>query len=109
MNFGFREIVVRGQELWLNREPVRLMGAEWMPGSNPAVGMAEKREDLSAMLERLKEANAVITRFHWQQGNELLDWCDRNGILVQEEIPHWQQPGNRISRRSRQPCPRRRK
>lgn len=92
VNFGFREIVVKGQELWLNREPVRLMGAEWMPGSNPVVGMAEKREDLSAMLERLKEANAVITRFHWQQGNELLDWCDHNGILVQEEIPHWQQP-----------------
>ncbi|MEK3903007.1 MULTISPECIES: glycoside hydrolase family 2 protein [unclassified Paenibacillus] len=92
VNFGFREIVVRGQELWLNREPVRLMGVEWMPGSNPAAGMAEKQQDLSTMLERLKEANAVITRFHWQQGNELLDWCDRNGILVQEEIPHWQQP-----------------
>lgn len=92
VNFGFRELVVKGHELWLNREPVRLMGVEWMPGSSPAVGMAEKREDLGAMLERLKEANAVITRFHWQQGHELLDWCDRNGILVQEEIPHWQQP-----------------
>ena len=92
VNFGFREIVVKGHELWLNREPVRLMGVEWMPGSSPLTGMAEKQEDLIAMLERLKEANCVITRFHWQQGNELLDWCDRNGILVQEEIPHWQQP-----------------
>lgn len=90
--FGFREIVVKGHELWLNREPVRLMGVEWMPGSNPAAGMAEKQADLIAMLERLKEANCVITRFHWQQGNDLLDWCDRNGLLVQEEIPHWQQP-----------------
>lgn len=90
--FGFREIVVKGHELWLNREPVRLMGVEWMPGSNPATGMAEKQADLIAMLERLKEANCVITRFHWQQGNDLLDWCDRNGLLVQEEIPHWQQP-----------------
>jgi beta-galactosidase len=92
VNFGFREIAVKGHELWLNREPVRLMGVEWMPGSNPVSGMAEKQEDLVAMLERLKEANCVITRFHWQQGSELLDWCDRNGILVQEEIPHWQQP-----------------
>ncbi|WP_019908560.1 glycoside hydrolase family 2 protein [Paenibacillus sp. HW567] len=90
--FGFREIVVKGHELWLNREPVRLMGVEWMPGSHPDVGMAERIEDLTAMLERLKEANCVITRFHWQQGNDLLDWCDRNGLLVQEEIPHWQQP-----------------
>ncbi|WP_157685508.1 glycoside hydrolase family 2 protein [Paenibacillus donghaensis] len=92
VNFGFREILVKGHELWLNREPVRLMGVEWMPGSNPVTGMAEKQEDLIAMLERLKEANCVFTRFHWQQGSELLDWCDRNGILVQEEIPHWQQP-----------------
>ena len=92
VNFGFREILVKGHELWLNREAVRLMGVEWMPDSNPVTGMAEKQEDLIAMLERLKEANCIITRFHWQQGSELLDWCDRNGILVQEEIPHWQQP-----------------
>lgn len=91
-SFGFREIVVKGHELWLNREPVRLMGVEWMPGSHPDTGMAERLEDLTSMLVRLKEANCVITRFHWQQGNELLDWCDRNGLLVQEEVPHWQQP-----------------
>lgn len=90
--FGFREILVKGYELWLNREPVRLMGVEWMPGSSPVSGMAEKQDELTAMLVRLKEANCVVTRFHWQQGSELLDWCDRNGILVQEEIPHWQQP-----------------
>ncbi len=92
VTFGFREILVKGHELWLNREPVRLMGVEWMPGSSPVSGMAEKQDELTAMLVRLKEANCVITRFHWQQGSELLDWCDRNGILVQEEIPHWQQP-----------------
>ncbi|MEK5448371.1 glycoside hydrolase family 2 protein [Paenibacillus sp. FSL R7-0331] len=91
-SFGFREIVVEGHQLLLNREPVRLMGVEWMPGSHPDAGMAEGAEELTAMLVRLKEANCIITRFHWQQGNELLDWCDRNGLLVQEEIPHWQQP-----------------
>lgn len=91
-SFGFREIMVQGQQLLLNREPVRLMGVEWMPGSHPDAGMAEKLEDLKAMLVRLKEANCIITRFHWQQGNELLDWCDQSGLLVQEEIPHWQQP-----------------
>lgn len=90
--FGFREIAVKGHELWLNREPVRLMGVEWMPGSHPDTGMAERTTDLTVMLTRLKEANCIITRFHWQQGNALLDWCDANGLLVQEEIPHWQQP-----------------
>lgn len=89
---GFREIITVGQELWLNREPVRLFGVEWMPGSNPDIGMAEREKDLIHFLERIKEANCVITRFHWQQDELLLEWCDRNGLLVQEEIPHWQQP-----------------
>ncbi len=90
--FGFREIVAVGPELWLNREPVRLMGVEWMPGSHPEVGMAESMDDFARNLEQIKEANCVITRFHWQQDRRLLDWCDRNGLLVQEEIPHWGQP-----------------
>lgn len=89
---GFREIRASGQQLLLNREPVRLMGVEWMPGSHPDVGMAEKLSDQLRSLEQLKEVNCVFTRFHWQQDDQLLDWCDRNGILVQEEIPHWQKP-----------------
>lgn len=89
---GFREIVADGSRLLLNREPVRLIGVEWMPGSNPELGMAETGEDLFRSLHQIKEANCVITRFHWQQDERLLDWCDRNGLLVQEEIPHWQQP-----------------
>ncbi len=92
VSFGFREIKPVGHELWLNRERVRLIGVEWMPGSNPESGMAESEEQLIRQLVRLKEANCVFTRFHWQQDRKLLDWCDRNGILVQEEIPHWQQP-----------------
>lgn len=93
INAGFREIKAAGHQLLLNREPVRLMGVEWMPGSHPDKGMAESEADLIKVLEKIKNANCVITRFHWQQDSRLLDWCDRNGLLVQEEIPHWQQPG----------------
>ena len=89
---GFREIRTSGHQLLLNREPVRLMGVEWMPGSRPDVGMAESLADQIRSLEQLKDVNCVFTRFHWQQDDQLLDWCDRNGILVQEEIPHWQKP-----------------
>ncbi|WP_084778130.1 glycoside hydrolase family 2 protein [Saccharibacillus sacchari] len=92
IHVGFREIVAEGSTLLLNREPVRLMGVEWMPGSHPERGMAETAEQLAEMLTIIKEANCVITRFHWQQDGQLLDWCDRNGLLVQEEIPHWQTP-----------------
>lgn len=89
---GFREIQAQGHLLLLNREPVRLMGVEWMPGSHPDHGMAETEEQWIEMLEHIKHANCVITRFHWQQDSKLLDWCDRHGLLVQEEIPHWQTP-----------------
>ncbi|WP_171056347.1 glycoside hydrolase family 2 protein [Paenibacillus sinopodophylli] len=92
INVGFREIRTAGHQLLLNREPVRLMGVEWMPGSHPDRGVAETEEQLIEVLEQIKHANCVITRFHWQQDSRLLDWCDRNGLLVQEEIPHWQQP-----------------
>lgn len=31
----------------------------------------------------------MFTRFHWQQDDAVYDWCDRHGMLVQEEIPNW--------------------
>ncbi|WP_151736967.1 glycoside hydrolase family 2 protein [Paenibacillus tengchongensis] len=91
-SIGFREFKTRGSQFLLNGEPVRLAGVEWMPGSHPDKGMAESEEDMKRVLQQLKQANCVLTRFHWQQSERLLDWCDRYGILVQEEIPLWQQP-----------------
>lgn len=87
--FGFREIKVKGYQLILNGEPVRLCGTEWMPGSNPDYGTAEPKEELEKMLLILKESNSILTRFHWQQDDWVYDWCDRHGMLVQEEVPFW--------------------
>lgn len=83
VTFGFREIQVRGSRLYLNGEPVRLPGTEWMPGSNPAYGMAETKEQLKKMLLCLKESNSIFTRFHWQQDDWVYDWCDRHGVVRQ--------------------------
>jgi beta-galactosidase len=88
-SFGFRKLEVKGPELFLNGESVRLMAVEWMPGSSLDNGMAENKEELIENLERIKEVNCVLTRFHWQQDEAIFDWCDRNGILVQEEISVW--------------------
>jgi beta-galactosidase len=87
--FGFREFRTEGSQLLMNGEPMRLMGVEWMPGSNPRYGMAEPPAEAEIMLGRMRSANAVFTRFHWQQAEEVLDWCDRIGIVVQEELPLW--------------------
>ncbi len=86
---GFRSLKVQGSELLMNGESVRLPGMEWMPGSDPDFGAAEPPEQLEKMLRLLKESNTVITRFHWQQDDWVYDWCDRHGILIQEEIPFW--------------------
>jgi beta-glucuronidase len=87
--FGFRSIKVENNRYILNGEPIRLMGLEWMPGSNLERGMAETHEDFEKNLKLMKNVNCIFTRFHWQQDEYVFDWCDRNGILVQEEIPYW--------------------
>ena len=87
--FGFREIRAEGTQIVLNGQPVRLMGVEWMPGSSLPGGMAESREQMIGMLQKMRGVNAVFTRFHWQQDDAVFDWCDRHGILVQEEVPLW--------------------
>lgn len=89
--FGFRDFHMQGKHFYLNGEPVRLTGTEWMPGSDPVYGMAEPKEQLEKMLHCLRESNSVFTRFHWQQDDWVYDWCDRHGLLVQEEVPFWGQ------------------
>lgn len=87
--FGFRDFHIQGRLFYLNGEQVRLTGTEWMPGSDPAYGMAETKEQLEKMLRCLKRSNSILTRFHWQQDDWVYDWCDRHGMLVQEEVPFW--------------------
>lgn len=90
--FGFRKVELKGTQLFLNEEPVRLPGIEYMPGSHPAYGMAEPEEVMSTAVNRMKDLNCVITRFHWQQDRRILDMLDERGMLVQEELPWWQKP-----------------
>ena len=92
--FGFRKVEIKGDQFFLNGEAVRLPGIEYMPGSYPAYGMAEPEEVMRKAVTAMKDLNCVITRFHWQQDSRILDMLDEEGILVQEEIPWWQAPGN---------------
>lgn len=89
---GFRKIEVKDTKVLLNGKEIYLKGCEWMPGSHPDYGMAEPLWHTEERLAQLKSAGCVFTRFHWQQDDSLYDWCDRNGLLVQEEIPYWGHP-----------------
>jgi beta-galactosidase len=87
--FGVRKFEAKDGGLFLNGERVRLMGVERMAGSNPDYGMAEPAPWITHDHDDLKELNCVFTRVHWQQDRRVLNYCDRKGILIQEEVPAW--------------------
>jgi beta-glucuronidase len=87
--FGVRKIEVRGTAFYLNGDRVRLMGVERMAGSHPEYGMAEPEPWIAHDHADMKALNCVYTRVHWPQDRRTLDWCDRNGILIQTEVPTW--------------------
>jgi beta-glucuronidase len=87
--FGVRKLEIKNSELYLNGERVRLMGVERMAGSNPEFGMAEPGDWITRDHADLKHLNCVFTRTHWPQDRRVLEYCDRNGVLVQCEVPAW--------------------
>ncbi|HET7115598.1 MAG TPA: glycoside hydrolase family 2 TIM barrel-domain containing protein, partial [Hanamia sp.] len=100
-NVGFREIkFVKGQT-FLNGERVKLMGVEWTAGSNPDFGFAEPDTEIIRMGKLMKNVNTIFTREHFQQSDVFYDFCDRNGIIVQQEVPLWgpETPANDTIRR----------
>lgn len=86
---GIRKFEARGTQFYLNGERVLLMGVERMAGSHPEFGMAEPAAWIEANHRDMKELNCVFTRVHWPQDKRVLDFCDRHGILMQEEVPAW--------------------
>ena len=86
---GFRDFKFEKGQTFLNGERVKLMGVEWTSGSNPDVGMAEPDSTILRYAGLMKEVNAIFTRQHFQQDDLFYEFCDRKGILVQQEIPLW--------------------
>lgn len=87
--FGIRRFEVRGPAFYLNGEKVSLIGLERMAGSHPELGFAETAEWIDSNHRDMKNLNCVFTRVHWPQDRRVLDFCDRHGILMQEEVPAW--------------------
>jgi beta-galactosidase len=88
-SFGIRRFETRGAAFYLNGEKVSLMGVERMAGSHPELGFAETAEWIDGNHRDMKELNCIFTRVHWPQDKRVLDFCDRHGILMQEEVPAW--------------------
>lgn len=86
---GFRELKFVNGQTFLNGERIKLMGIEWTAGSNPNFGFAETDSVIIAMGKLMKDVNCIFSRQHFQQGDIFYDFCDRNGIIVQQEVPLW--------------------
>jgi beta-galactosidase len=87
--FGIRKLEARDGAIFLNGERVWLAGVERMAGSQPQYGMAEPASWIEHDHRDMKHLNCVITRVHWMQDRRVLDFCDRQGMLMQVEVPTW--------------------
>lgn len=88
-HIGFREIKMVNGQTFLNGERIKLMGVEWTAGSNPNFGFAETDEEIIRHCKLMKDVNSIFSRQHFQQDDLFYDFCDRNGIIVQQEVPLW--------------------
>lgn len=96
-SFGIRKLEIKGTEFLLNGEPLHLGGANRVvefqgEGSKDPTYVVEK--DLSLM----KEANMVLSRIaHYPVNPTLLDWADKNGMLIIAETGNWQMTASQMA------------
>lgn len=91
IQIGFRSIEATANGFFLNGKAITLRGLN-RHQSFPYVGYAMPRRAQEAEAKRLKRElglNLVRTS-HYPQSPWFLDECDRQGLLVLEEIPGWQ-------------------
>ena len=97
VTFGVRSVELRDARLYLNGEPVRLVGAT-RHADSPEHGLAESITVMAADYTDLKTLNAVLSRpVHYPQDDFILDYADRHGILLIPEIPAWQLSGAQMA------------
>lgn len=84
---GFRQVEVRGHQLWVNGRPVKLRGinrheAHPLRGRSLEPGLWRKDAEL------FRDANInYIRTCHYPPAEEFLDACDELGLFVGDEAP----------------------
>jgi beta-galactosidase/beta-glucuronidase len=88
--FGVRTIELHDAHVYLNGEPVRLVGLT-RHADSPAHGLAEPVTAMAADFSDLKCLNAVLSRpMHYPPARHTVDYADHRGLLLIPEIPAWQ-------------------
>jgi beta-glucuronidase len=84
--FGVRTIEVRGRQILLNGQPIRVQGVcryDEYAGFGPTV----PEDVLRADLMRIKQAGVNLIRTHYPQAPTMLRLMDEIGLLLMEEVP----------------------
>ncbi|MGC1481976.1 MAG: glycoside hydrolase family 2 TIM barrel-domain containing protein [Chthoniobacterales bacterium] len=84
---GFREIEIRGQELLVNGQPVKLRGTN-RHIAHPLRARSSSPELARQDAEMFKAANCNFIRTaHYPASEEFIEACDELGLYVEEEAP----------------------
>jgi len=89
-NFGIRKIEVENARLLLNGKPIRMGGGN-RPADHPGFGSLDPDSILTKDLVLMKSAGMELSRIaHHAVSTDLLDWADKNGMLIITEAGNWQ-------------------
>ncbi|HEU4554596.1 MAG TPA: glycoside hydrolase family 2 TIM barrel-domain containing protein [Chitinophaga sp.] len=95
--FGIRKVEVRGTQLLLNGEPIKMGGCN-RPLDYPGYGSMDPEEVLEKDLPLIKSGGMELSRInHYPVTETLLDWADRHGLLIIEEAGNWQMTPKQMS------------
>lgn len=87
--FGFRTVEIKGQQLLLNGEPIKLAGFNRVH-DHRAVGNTEPTWLIKQDMDHMKSLGCNMTRMmHAPLSSELLAYADKIGMLIIGEIPVW--------------------
>ena len=86
-SIGFRQVEVRGSQLWLNGKRIKLAGVN-RHEIDPLSGRADTMQHAEVDVKLLRSANYnYIRTSHYPPTREFLDACDRFGVYVECEAP----------------------
>ncbi|MDO6801340.1 glycoside hydrolase family 2 TIM barrel-domain containing protein [Wenyingzhuangia sp. 1_MG-2023] len=88
-NFGVRKFEVIGEQFYLNNQPVRMNGVNRVH-DHPDYGNTEPDHLITQDLLDIKSLGCNFSRLmHAPLSKNILEFCDKNGFLLVEEIPVW--------------------